>query len=186
MKLRREDFKLYMTYSLMAIVFNVLFVIIHELGHALMSTIQGHEVILTLTSAKTVSGEVTLLAASGGLLFNILFAFFFITMFKKDHKLHWFLLIAANTFFVRILPSCLSLLKGIVYRDETNIADLLNINPMVIGIMVFVIMVSLFVTACKELSKFYEKKMCKRVLVITFTASIASFVILGVLEASGL
>jgi len=171
-------------FIVLSILINLFSVPLHELGHAIIYTLQGYKVDFHLTQADPLSGDLTLLGSSGGIIFNLLIGGIFLILFLKYEKIYLYMVIIANTFFPRILLYILRF--GRALKDESVIAAFLNVKPIFIVIVVVTSMLLLFVPATKKLFEIYDRKNAKFILLYTLISSVLSLFILITLESKGL
>lgn len=166
-----------------ATIFNIVFVPIHEMGHALIYILEGYEVSFHFTKADPVSGIQTLFGASGGLLVNILFACLFLILFYKHKNIIYFAGVISNTLFTRIILDIIKLPKGIIPEDETFIANSLNISPFLVAVAVMIVLTIILIVATTTLIRSLKDK-SKLVLVLSFLSCIVGLFVVTFIESA--
>ncbi len=181
-----RSFFFYLLYFIASIVINLSCVSIHESGHALIYLFQGYKVSFHFTKADPINGIETVLGAAGGLTFNIFFALLFCVLFTKYKNIVFYMVIAGNTLFSRIIIGMPMIFSGKAFEDETVIGKSVNINPLIIEVFIWVALASIFIVATRMLIIQNSKKHSKYILFLTIIACIISLVVVAPLDAKGI
>jgi hypothetical protein len=182
---KTDKFIYYIKYFIVTTIFNIAFVPIHEMGHALIYILEGYKVSFHFTKADPTSGIQTLLGASGGILVNALFACIFLLLFYRYKNITFYAGVISNTLFTRIIMDILKLPKGIIPEDETFIANSLHSSPLLVAAVVMIVLTTIFILATTILIKSLKSK-SKLVLALSFLACIIGLFVVTFLESAGL
>jgi hypothetical protein len=173
-------------FILVSVVLNLFSVFFHELGHAVLYTLEGYKISFYITHADPISGARSLLGASGGIIFNIILGLVFMLLYFKYNNIYMFCGIAANTLFSRVLMYLLKLPFGGTLNDESYIADMLGIKPQLVMIVFLICMLLILIPSIKELYETNENEKVKQILIYSVLASILSYLIIIPLDSRGL
>lgn len=157
-------------------------VILHEIGHAIIYTMQGFNVDFNLTKANPVSGEITLLGSMGGLLSNLIIAIIFLFLYKQYKKILFFVVVFAHTWFSRLFLYLLKLPRGYYPTDEMIIARHFNLHPLIICSIILILFSLILYKAFKILLDIYSKNNLYKILIYSFSASLLSMFVIIPLE----
>jgi hypothetical protein len=139
----------------LSIFFNFLSVLLHEFGHAIVYLIQGYQVEYHFTKMDPVNGIQTLVGASGGILSNAIFSIVALVLFLRFGTMVFYLLVAANTLFCRVLVGVLFILSGKTLADEAYIGTCLSMSPALVQTIVVAALFAVF--ACSTIALFLKR-----------------------------
>ncbi len=183
---KEKGFFFYLIYSIASIIINLSCVSLHEGGHALIYLFQGYKVSFHFTKANPINGVETVLGAAGGVTLNIIFALLFCFLFIKYNNIVFYMVIAGNTLFSRVIIGMLMIFRGQAFEDETLIGKSVNINPLIIEVFILVVLASIFIIATRRLIVENSKRHSKYIIYLTIIACIISLAVVAPLDAKGI
>ncbi len=181
-----KSFFFYSLYFIGSIVINLACVSLHEGGHALIYLFQGYKVSFHFTKADPINGIETVLGAAGGLTINIVFALLFCLLFTKYKNIVFYMVIAGNTLFSRVIVGVPMISRGRAFEDESLIGNSVNINPLFIEVFIWVVLASIFIIATRTLIIQNSKRHSKYIILLTIIACVISLVVVAPLDAKGI
>lgn len=171
-------------YIIASLAMNMAAVVAHELGHALVYIVQGIRIHLTLVSAGPLNGPETIPGLLGGFIGNASVAFFFLLLYLHSRKLIYFLVVLANTFFVRILFYLFAFLTQSFPNDEIRFARAWHTEPRIISLIGLGIMLAILCPALYTLCRHTNRIQKRTYLSLSLLGSILSFLGFAVLESA--